>query len=210
MKHILYSYRRCPYAMRARCALIYANIDFEIREIELRAKPLSMQKISPKATVPVLLTNQQQVIDQSLEIMNWALAQHDPEHWLFEKGTANYQITHEWIGINDGPFKQLLDQYKYPNRYPEQSHEQVLESSLKMYLLPLNDRLKYQKFLIGDQISMLDIALFPFVRQFMGVDSKKFHQLPLKELSEWLNFLILSDLFNKVMAKYPIWRDIEI
>jgi glutathione S-transferase len=195
--------------MRARCALIYADIDFEIREIDLRAKPLSMQKLSPKATVPVLLTNQQQVIDQSLDIMNWALAQHDPEHWLFEKGTTNHQITHEWIGINDGPFKQLLDQYKYPNRYPEQSQEQVLELALNMYLVPLNDRLKHQQFLLGNQISMLDIALFPFVRQFMGVDSKKFQQLPLKELSEWLNFFILSDLFNKVMAKYLIWREIE-
>lgn len=210
MKHILYSYRRCPYAMRARCALIYANIDFEIREIELRAKPLSMLKLSPKATVPVLLTNQQQVIDQSLDIMYWALAQHDPERWLCEKGTANQEITQEWIGINDGPLKHLLDQYKYPNRYPEQSQAQVLELALNMYLLPLNDRMKQHKFLLGNQMSMLDIALFPFVRQFMGVDSKKFHQLPLKELSAWLNFFILSDLFNKVMAKYPIWRDIEI
>ncbi len=209
MKHILYSYRRCPYAMRARCALIYANIDFEIREIELRAKPLSMLKLSPKATVPVLLTNQQQVIDQSLDIMNWALAQHDPDQWLSEKGTANQEITQKWIGINDGPFKQLLDQYKYPNRYPEQSQEQVLELALNIYLLPLNDRMKHHKFLLGNQMSMLDIAIFPFVRQFMGVDSKKFQQLPLKELSEWLNFFILSDLFNKVMAKYPIWRDIE-
>jgi glutathione S-transferase len=193
--------------MRARCALIYAQIDVEIREIELRSKPNSMLEFSPKGTVPVLLTQNQLVIDQSIDIMYWALAQHDPESWVHAKDSTQRVEMQQWIAINDGPFKQLLDQYKYPERFPELARTEVLESAMNLYLLPLNQILENKTFLLGDKISMLDIALFPFVRQFAASDSKKFHELPLKKLSEWLNFFILSDLFHKAMAKYPIWRD---
>ena len=195
--------------MRARCALIYAQIDVEIREIELRSKPRSMLELSPKGTVPVLLTQNHSVIDQSIDIIFWALEQHDPEAWLPAKDSSQREEMQQWIEINDGPFKQLLDQYKYPERFPELSRTQVLESAMKLYLLPLNQILENKNFLLGDKISMLDIALFPFVRQFAASDSKKFHELPLKKLSEWLNFFILSDLFHKAMAKYPVWRDAE-
>jgi glutathione S-transferase len=195
--------------MRARCALIYAHIDVEIREIELRSKPRSMLELSPKGTVPVLLTQNHSVIDQSIDIMYWALAQHDPEAWLPEKDSPQRVDMQKWVEINDGPFKQLLDQYKYPERFPELARTQVLESAMNLYLLPLNQILENKDFLLGEKISMLDIALFPFVRQFAASDSKKFHELPLKKLSEWLNFFILSDLFHQAMAKYPVWRDAE-
>jgi glutathione S-transferase len=195
--------------MRARCALIYAQIDVEIREIELRSKPKSMLELSPKGTVPVLLTQNQLVIDQSIDIMYWAIEQHDPEHWLPQNESFQRLEMQKWVEINDGPFKQLLDQYKYPERFPELARTEVLESAMNLYLLPLNQILENKKFLLGDKMSMLDIALFPFVRQFAASDSKKFHELPLKKLSEWLNFFILSDLFHKAMAKYPVWRDAE-
>jgi len=195
--------------MRARCALIYAHIDVEIREIELRSKPRSMLELSPKGTVPVLLTQNHSVIDQSIDIMYWALEQNDPEAWLPEKDSTPRVDMQKWVEINDGPFKQLLDQYKYPERFPELARTQVLESAMKLYLIPLNQILENKDFLLGEKISMLDIALFPFVRQFAASDSKKFHELPLKKLSEWLNFFILSDLFHKAMAKYPVWRDAE-
>jgi len=195
--------------MRARCALIYAQIDVEIREIELRSKPNSMLELSPKGTVPVLLTQNQFVIDQSIDIMNWALEQHDPENWLPQKESFQRLEMQKWIANNDGPFKQLLDQYKYPERFPELTRTEVLESAMNLYLIPLNQKLENKTFLLGDKMSMLDIALFPFVRQFAASDSKKFHELPLKKLSEWLNFFILSDLFHKAMAKYPVWRDVE-
>jgi glutathionyl-hydroquinone reductase len=195
--------------MRARCALIYAQIDVEIREIELRSKPNSMLELSPKGTVPVLLTQNQLVIDQSIDIMNWALEQHDPENWLPQKESFQRLEMQKWIANNDGPFKQLLDQYKYPERFPELTRTEVLESAMNLYLIPLNQKLENKTFLLGDKMSMLDIALFPFVRQFAASDSKKFHELPLKKLSEWLNFFILSDLFHKAMAKYPVWRDVE-
>jgi glutathione S-transferase len=195
--------------MRARFALIYAQIDVEIREIELRSKPNSMLELSPKGTVPVLLTQNQLVIDQSIDIMNWALEQHDPENWLPQKESFQRLEMQKWIANNDGPFKQLLDQYKYPERFPELTRTEVLESAMNLYLIPLNQKLENKTFLLGDKMSMLDIALFPFVRQFAASDSKKFHELPLKKLSEWLNFFILSDLFHKAMAKYPVWRDVE-
>lgn len=195
--------------MRARCALIYAQIGVEIREIELRSKPKSMLQLSPKGTVPVLLTENQMVIDQSIGIMYWALAQHDPEQWMPEKDSFQRLQMEGWIGINDGPFKQLLDQYKYPERFPELARTEVLESAMNLYLLPLNQILENKTFLLDDKLSMLDIAIFPFIRQFAASDSKKFHELPLKNLSEWLNYFILSDLFHQAMTKYPLWRDAE-
>jgi glutathione S-transferase len=206
---ILYSFRRCPYAMRARCALLYAKIPYEHREIELRQKPKSMLRISPKGTVPVLCTQQQDVIDESLDVMYWALAQHDPDKWLPVRGSLQWQQMEYWIGINDGPFKVLLDIYKYPERHPSYDREEVFQQAMELYLFPLNAILEKQAFLLGEHVSMLDIALMPFVRQFVGVDSKKVHETPINKLLEWLNFFILSDLFHTAMAKYPLWRDIN-
>jgi len=207
MSHVLYSYRRCPYAMRARLTLIYAGMDFQVREIELRSKPKSMLEISPKGTVPVLLTKDQLVIEESLDIMLWALTQNDPDLWLPKEDTLLRENMNRWITLNDGSFKTLLDQYKYPQRYPMINSQETLEKAIGIYLKPLDELLSKSKFLLGNSITMLDVALFPFVRQFYKVNENQFEKLSLKFLTEWLNFFILSDLFHKAMAKYPVWRD---
>ncbi len=187
--------------MRARFTLIYSQIPFELREIELRNKPEQMLQLSPKGTVPVLLTAEQTVIDQSLDIMYWALHQHDPQAWLPVPSTEQKQLTDHWIDMNDGPFKRLLDIYKYPQRYPQEDTQKIFEEALEIYVFPLNQRLKDQPFLLGQNISLLDVAIFPFIRQFINVDIQKCHQLPIKQLLDWLNFFLQSDLFHKVMAK---------
>jgi len=202
MKPILYSYRRCPYAMRARMALKYSGIELEHREIDLRNKPKSMLLASPKGTVPVLCVDGA-VIDQSIEIMQWALEQSDPDGWL----RIDHSLAQEWIGKNDGPFKVLLDQYKYPNRFPELSQTEVLGSSSKLMLEPLEAALQSNPFLFGDNLSWVDIAIFPFIRQFSMVDLQKFNELPIPKTQQWLNQLLESELFESVMSKYPVWVD---
>jgi len=202
MKPILYSYRRCPYAMRARMALKYSGIELEHREIDLRNKPKSMLLASPKGTVPVLCVDGA-VIDQSIEIMQWALEQSDPDGWL----RVDHILAQEWIGKNDGPFKVLLDQYKYPNRFPELSQIEVLGSSSKLMLEPLETALQSSSFLLGNNPSWVDIAIFPFIRQFSMVDLQKFNELPIPKTQQWLNQLLESELFKSVMSKYPVWVD---
>ena len=198
---VLYSYRRCPYAMRARMALSYAGISVEIREISLQDKPLAMLKISPKGTVPVLQVAQL-VIDQSLDIMQWALAQSDKEAWL-----ANLDSSLDLIAVNDGPFKQLLDQYKYPDRFPHIKIEDTLNQALNICLLPLEKRLRDTRYLLGPQKSLADVAIFPFIRQFSMVDPEWFEKSALEHLKKWLNEQIASDLFLSVMHKHPTWHD---
>ena len=199
---ILYSYRRCPYAMRARMALKYANIEFEHREIELRNKPQSMLLVSPKGTVPVLCMGDE-VLDQSVDIMRWAIDQSDPAGW----GNVDDAIAQAWIEKNDGPFKALLDQYKYPNRFPELNQEAVLEQALQIMLLPMEQSLQATQYLLGDQMTWVDIAIFPFVRQFSMVDVNRFEQLPIPAIKRWLAQHLESELFNSVMHKHPVWRD---
>ncbi|WP_256438137.1 glutathione S-transferase [Polynucleobacter sp. MWH-Svant-W18] len=199
---ILYSYRRCPYAMRARMALQYAGIAFEHREIALRDKPKSMLLASPKGTVPVLCVDGQ-VIDQSLDIMRWALDKSDPDGWK----SVDEQIAESWIEKNDGQFKLLLDQYKYPNRYPELNPEEVLIAAMEMMLKPIETALQANQYLLGNKVSWVDIAIFPFIRQFAAVHPERFTQLPLPATQKWLEQLIQSPLFNSVMEKYPTWVD---
>ena len=199
---ILYSYRRCPYAMRARMALKYANIEFEHREIELRNKPQSMLLASPKGTVPVLCMGDE-VLDQSVDIMRWAIDQSDPAGW----GNVDDAIAQAWIEKNDGPFKALLDQYKYPNRFPELNQEAALEQALQIMLLPMEQSLQATQYLLGDQMTWVDIAIFPFVRQFSMVDVNRFEQLPIPSTKKWLAQHLESELFNSVMHKHPVWRD---
>jgi len=202
-KPILYSYRRCPYAMRARMALAYANIFVEIREISLKVKPLSMLAISPKATVPVLQYGNL-VLEQSLDIMKWALSQHDPDGWLTDENNKSVMAL---IDANDGSFKRLLDQYKYPTRFSDVNVEGVLNEALDQHLKPLNARLKQAKFLLGDRLSMADIAIFPFIRQFHMIDETLFGLHQLDALKKWLNDRIESSLFLSVMQKHPVWQD---
>lgn len=199
---ILYSYRRCPYAMRARMALKYADIDVEHREIELRNKPQSMLLASPKGTVPVLCMGDL-VLDQSLDIMNWAIRQSDPDGW----GGVDDVIAQAWITKNDGPFKVLLDQYKYPNRFPDIEQEEVLKEVLQIMLLPMEQSLQGSQYLMGDKMTWVDIAIFPFIRQLSMVDAKQFEQLPIPATKHWLAQHLQSELFHSVMSKHPVWRD---
>jgi len=202
MKPILYSYRRCPYAMRARMALKYADIDIEHREIDLRNKPQSMLLASPKGTVPVLCLDGL-VLDQSVDIMRWAIERSDPDNL----GNVDEVIAQVWIERNDGRFKLLLDQYKYPNRFPELDQEAVLHEALELMLLPMERVLQNSQYLLGNKMSWIDIAIFPFIRQFSMVDTKRFEQLPIPETKRWLTQHLESELFNAVMQKYSVWLD---
>lgn len=200
---VLYSYRRCPYAMRARMALKYAGVDVEIREISLREKPKSMLDLSPKGTVPVLKLQTGEVIDQSLDIMKWALAINDPNQWLNSGQQA--QVNH-LIEINDGVFKKLLDQYKYPERHSV-SRQEVLGEATRVQIAPLNELLNKHKYLLGEGCSFADVALFPFIRQFSMVDPEWFANSPYDSLKRWLDQFLTGNLFNSVMDKYPVWKD---
>jgi len=202
MKPILYSYRRCPYAMRARMALRYAKIEYEHREIALRDKPKSMLLASPKGTVPVLCIDGQ-VIDQSLDIMHWALDQSDPNGWK----NVDESLAKEWIEKTDGPFKKLLDQYKYPNRHPELNPEEVLNSAMQLMLEPMEVALNFTEYLLGNQMTWVDVAIFPFIRQFSMVNPQQFESLPFPKTKKWLHHHLESALFNLVMAKHPTWVD---
>lgn len=202
MTVILYSYRRCPYAMRARMALKYSGVEVQIREISLRDKPASMLQISPKGTVPVLQAGNL-VLEQSLDIMHWALEQSDPDGWLM----VDQHLSQAWIDKNDGPFKKLLDQYKYPNRYPDLIPAQVLEDAIEVMLQPMESVLESCPFLMGAKLSWIDIAIFPFIRQFSMVNPQQFERLPFPELKRWLADRLESKLFQSVMEKFPTWLE---
>jgi len=207
---VLYSFRRCPYAMRARLAILASGQQCELREIVLRSKPPEMLAASPKATVPVLVLPDGQVIEQSLEIMLWALQQNDPECWLApEQGT--WQAMQALIAANDGVFKQQLDRYKYPNRYrqehagDEQAFAQAHRASAACLLLELQTRLASHAWLFGPGASLADMALLPFVRQFAHTDAAWFSSQPWPNLNAWLMRWESGALFLGVMEKYPPW-----
>lgn len=196
MSPILYSYRRCPYAMRARMALSYAGVMVDIREISLKDKPAHMLQVSPKGTVPVLVFPEGQVIDESLEIMSWALRQKDVDGWLKADDLQMQQL----IAENDGQFKQNLDRYKYAIRFPEHAAE-YYRTQGEEFLAKLELRLHQTSFLIGDAISLADIAIFPFVRQFAAVDNAWFESTDYLKLKIWLKYMVESALFKRVMEK---------
>jgi len=185
--------------MRARMALSYAGVAVDICEISLKDKPAHMLQVSPKGTVPVLVLADGKVIDQSLEIMRWALLKNDIDGWL----PFDTVETEQLIAENDGSFKQALDKYKYAIRFPEQS-AQDYRSQGEVFLSKLEDRLGKTRFLIGDTISLADIAIFPFVRQFSGVDAAWFESADYPKLKAWLHTLLESELFRRVMEKQPI------
>ncbi len=191
----LYSFRRCPYAMRARMALRYSGVPVEIVEVSLKAKPAQMLAISPKGTVPVLDAGGQ-VIDESLEIMRWALAQNDPDDWLLG---GDSRIT-ELIEANDQVFKVHLNRYKYAERYPEQPME-VYRAEGALFLQKLDELLEGRDYLLANHPSLADIALLPFVRQFAHVDRDWFAQTPYVRLQGWLQRFLESELFTGIMKK---------
>ena len=191
----LYSFRRCPYAMRARMALRYSGVPVEIVEVSLKAKPAQMLAMSPKGTVPVLDADGQ-VIDESLEIMRWALAQNDPDEWLLGGDSRIAKL----IEANDQVFKVHLNRYKYAERYPEQPME-VYRAEGALFLQKLDELLEGREYLLTNHPSLADIALLPFVRQFAHVDRDWFAQTPYVRLQTWLQRFLESELFTGIMKK---------
>ncbi len=199
MLPILYSYRRCPYAMRARLAIDAADIAVELREISLRDKPKHMLQVSPKGTVPVLILPNGAVIEQSLEIMCWALQHNDPQNWL----DADFGKMQALIAKNDTSFKNALDGYKYPER---NLHTQMhYRQQGEIFLQQLDSLLNVHTYLLKDTASLVDMAVFPFVRQFAAVDSAWFGGANYLKLKIWLDALVNSALFERVMQKQPTY-----
>lgn len=201
MLPILYSFRRCPYAIRARMAIAYASITLEMREVALANKPAAMLAVSPKGTVPVLQLSDR-VIDESIEVMRWALSQSDPENWL---AVDSQQEQSTLIEENDNEFKGWLDKYKYWDRYPEQS-QQDYRIKAENFLSTLELRLQQNSYLLGDNICMADIAIFPFIRQFAFVDKPWFDDADYPLVQRWLNQFLQSKLFEQVMEKHALWQ----
>ncbi|MBL4869885.1 MAG: glutathione S-transferase [Robiginitomaculum sp.] len=204
--HILYSFRRCPYAMRARMALKIAKIEYEHREILLRDKPAEMLAASPKATVPVLVLSGDEVIDESFDIMLWALAQSDPQHWL-KPGLENM---HPLIEMITGDFKHHLDHYKYASRYHADETRGSVDHDHREraceVLKKLETTLSKQPFLMGTQPSLADYAIFPFIRQFSNVEREWWDTPQFPFIHKWLEHFLASDIFTGIMQKHPVWK----
>lgn len=199
---LLYTYRRCPYAMRARMALLQAGIGFDAHEIVLRDKPANMLRMSPKGTVPVLVRPGGQVIDESLDIMRWAFDGRDSAGWWQRAQSPSCQA---FIARNDGPFKQYLDGYKYPERYPSDKGPALHRDQAVMCLLhPLDRQLARQPFLGGAEPCAADLAIFPFVRQFRAVDERWFDAQALHATQRWLRGWLESELFQRCMKKLTV------
>lgn len=196
---ILYSFRRCPWAMRARLALHYSECPVEIREVSLKAKPAELLALSPKGTVPVLSADEQ-VLDESLDIMRWALARHDPQDWLLRADPEAAQATDALIARNDRDFKVQVNLYKYAERYPEHSRE-YYRAQAEVWLTELDERLAQRAYLFADHPSLADAALLPLMRQFAGVEPDWFASAPYPHLRGWLQGWLESALFKAVMAR---------
>ncbi|WP_233233564.1 glutathione S-transferase [Bordetella sp. LUAb4] len=215
---ILYSFRRCPYAMRARLALAVSAITCELREVVLRDKPVELLKASPKGTVPVLVLPNGDVIDQSLDIMHWALQQNDPEQWL-QPERETLPAMEALIAQCDREFKANLDRYKYPDRYPgtdplahrhagaaylAQLEIRLSATPAPIPLSPPSPLLSFP-YLFGRRATLADMAIAPFVRQFAHTDAEWFRAQPWPALIRWLDNFTDSTRFNLVMEKAPPW-----
>jgi glutathione S-transferase len=202
---LLYTYRRCPYAMRARMALIISGIAFDAHEISLRDKPVAMLAASPKGTVPVLVLNHGEVLEESLHIMRWAFDQ-GSAYWWIGAQTPNNQAL---IELNDGAFKQQLDRYKYPERYVANERELHREQAIDGLLTVLERQLSKHAYLGGEVACAADIAIFPFVRQFRAVDEVWFDAQALPATQKWLQNWLQSALFERCMKKLPSGKTVE-
>jgi glutathione S-transferase len=202
---VLYSFRRCPYAIRARLALRYSGTAVLLREVVLRDKPAEMLAVSPKGTVPVLVVDtgepDRDVLDESLEIMFWALGQNDPDGWM----AVDAETAGGLIEANDDHFKPWLDRYKYPNRYDDFDPGEPLARCEK-FVDSIEQRLQSQPYLCGSSASIADFALFPFIRQFAFVDIARFRSSGRPALGAWLDGMLAAPLFAEVMQKYPRWH----
>lgn len=203
---VLYSFRRCPYAMRARLAILAAGLEVEIRELVLRAKPEHMLALSPKGTVPVLWLPNGQVIDESLDVMHWAIAQQYPVNWCVPDADQLAQVK-AWLVLLDGEFKANLDRYKYPNRYNNCDplpHRQACVDVMAHWEKAL--AFTGGDYLFGPKPSVADCAILPFVRQFRIADEAWFDSsLGLPCVQAWLQRFLQSTWLEEAMHKYPLW-----
>ena len=199
----LYSFRRCPYAMRARLGLMFAELPLELREITLKNKPDQMLAISPKGTVPVLQLADGTVIEESAEIMMWALEQNDPQGLLDEKVSSQANAL---IAQNDNEFKQWLDRYKYADRHPEMTQIEYRQKG-EIFLQDLEALLTKHTYLLGNNMTVADIGIMPFVRQFAHVDRDVFYELPYPKLQLWLQHWLEHPLFVQAMTKFQPWQE---
>ena len=203
----LYSFRRCPYAMRARLGLLFAELKVELREVVLKNKPAQMLTISPKGTVPVLElaeddSSERLVIEESRQIVEWALRQNDP------KGLLNVDLVSAdtLIDQNDNEFKHWLDRYKYADRHPELTQSEYRQQG-EVFVQVLEQLLAKNKYLLGSNISIADIGIMPFVRQFAHVDQEVFYSLPYPNLQQWLRDWLEHPVFQHVMIKFQPWQE---
>ncbi len=196
---ILYTFRRCPYAIRTRLSLALSEIKYEAREVVLKDKPKEMLCISPKGTVPVLQLEGGIVIDESRDIMLWAFESAEVSHYL-----PSQEMT-TLVDQNDHEFKYWLDRYKYADRYPDNS-ELFYRQQAEEFIHILDELLSHQTFLFGEQPSYADIAIFPFVRQFAHVDKQWFFKTHYHHVIRWLEHWLEHQLFLAEMKKYPQWQ----
>ena len=205
---ILYTFRRCPYAMRARFAIRSSKIMVEVREIKLKEKPSEFLKSSPKGTVPVLITKSGEVLEESLDIINWALNMKDSHKWL-SKGRLKKDEIKNLLDDFEIKFKNNLDKYKYPNRFSGVDRYLHRDKNL-CFLEKLNSYLKNNKSLNSQHLTLLDYAIFPFVRQFRNVDKDWFDKLNFSLLNNWINHIIDSEEFSSIMKKYKKWEPDDV
>jgi glutathione S-transferase len=200
---ILYSFRRCPYAIRARLALCQAGVSVELREVALSNKPADMLMASPAGTVPVLQLPSGEVIAQSRDIMRWALAQHDAGGWLARGDTPGQRALTDTC---DGAFKHALDRYKYAERHPERSAQTWRDDAVACLITPLEAQLSIHPQLGGDQPGLADAAIFPFVRQFAAVDAAWWVASPWVATRRWHDAWATSALMATCMHKFAPWQ----
>jgi glutathione S-transferase len=209
---ILYSLQNCPYAMRARLGILLAKQAVMLRAIDLRNKPPEMLAVSPKGTVPVLVVDNTQnpgqatVIDESLDIMLWALSLSDPDNLLYSDEPSQLPSMLSLIGRFDNEFKKHLENYKSAKRYHEESktdHRKQCEA----FIIELESRLSKHKYLMGDKPSLVDYAILPYLRQFARVERQWYTQASYPHLQHWLKGHLTSQLFSKAMIKHPLWLD---
>lgn len=201
---ILYSFRRCPYCMRAHMALNYAGLKIILRDVKLSDLPAEVLAVSPHATVPSLAISENEYMDESWDIVKWAVQQNDPGNWLGE----NNEYLNEaemLVEINDFSFKDDLDHYKYADRYPEHPMEYYRENG-EEFLEELTELLQQNTFLSADHITITDIAVFPFIRQFAMVDKEWFDKSPYPELQRWLLAMLSSEWFIEAFKKHETWE----
>jgi len=205
---ILYSLRNCPYAMRARIGIHKAQLQIDLREVNLKQKPAEMIAASAKGTVPTLVLDDEQqsptVIDESLEVMLWALAKNDPDNLLHSFNQGSLPMMLALITLFDDEFKTCLNTYKAAKRYRE---DNVIEcrQACEVFIQELENRLSRGSFLMSAQESLADIALIPFIRQFAKVERQWYLQAPYPRVRQWLNYYLQSAMFTKVMAKHELW-----